>query len=86
MATDGQWRVSVSSDCIGSGVCAGTAPKHFRLVGGYSEPIAVEVEPDEAVLGAAESCPTHTSNCSGSTTHFFSAGLQNWSSSFPSVK
>ena len=57
MATDGQWRVSVSSDCIGSGVCAGTAPKHFRLVGGYSEPIAVEVEPDEAVLGAAESCP-----------------------------
>src|SRR5215469_10811960 len=26
---------------------------------------------------AVESPPTHTSNCSGSTTHFFEAGLQN---------
>ena len=33
-----------------------------------------------------ESPPTQMSKCSGSTTHFFSTGLQNWSSSFPNVK
>ncbi|AHH94992.1 hypothetical protein GCM10010174_57410 [Kutzneria viridogrisea] len=57
MTTDVRWRVGVSHDCIGSGVCAGTAPEHFKLEGGYAEPIAEEVDPDEAVIAAAESCP-----------------------------
>jgi ferredoxin len=52
------WKVAVSSACIGSGVCAGTAPKHFALgPDGRSHPLASPVEPDDAVLGAAASCP-----------------------------
>src|SRR6267154_1135931 len=35
---------------------------------------------------ALESSPTHTSKCSGSTTHCFFAGLQNHSSFDPTVK
>lgn len=58
MATDSRWRVSVDSGtCIGSGVCAGTAPNHFTLEGGYAVPVAGEVDPDDAVVNAAESCP-----------------------------
>ncbi|MEV4535924.1 ferredoxin [Asanoa sp. NPDC049518] len=52
------WNVEVSSECIGSGVCAGTAPRHFALgPDGRSRPLASLVEPDDAVLGAAASCP-----------------------------
>lgn len=52
------WRITVNSDCIGSGVCAGTAPRHFALgPDGRSHPLASTVEPDEAVLDAAISCP-----------------------------
>jgi ferredoxin len=43
--------------CIGSGVCAGTVPNFFRLVNDKSEPIEAEIEPDEEVLDAANSCP-----------------------------
>ena len=47
------WKLSVSPACIGSGVCAGTAPRHFEIgPDGHSA-----VEPDDAVLGAAASCP-----------------------------
>jgi ferredoxin len=38
-------------------VCAGTAPNHFTLEGGYAVPTAEEVDPDDAVVSAAESCP-----------------------------
>lgn len=52
------WKITVSSACIGSGVCAGTAPKHFTMGSdGRSRPLASPVEPDDAVLGAAASCP-----------------------------
>jgi len=58
VTTDNRWRILVDpGKCIGSGVCAGTAPGHFTLDGGYSVPIADEVDPDEAVVNAAESCP-----------------------------
>jgi ferredoxin len=52
------WNIVVSSGCIGSGVCAGTAPRRF-VIGpdGRSRPIASPIEPDAAVLGAAASCP-----------------------------
>lgn len=57
MVTD-SWRVSVDPGrCIGSGVCAGTAPRHFVLVDGLSTPVAGTVEPDDAVAAAADSCP-----------------------------
>jgi ferredoxin len=39
-------------------VCAGTAPQYFTLgPDGRSQPLASTVEPDDAVLGAAASCP-----------------------------
>ncbi|MGW4497942.1 ferredoxin [Micromonospora sp. NPDC004336] len=53
-----QWRVRVDRDrCIGSGICAGTAPGHFALVDGLSRPLAERVAPDEALVDAADSCP-----------------------------
>jgi ferredoxin len=52
------WRVEVSGDCIGSGVCAGTAPRHFALgEDNRSHPLSSPVAADEAVLDAAASCP-----------------------------
>lgn len=52
------WRVHVDpTRCIGSGICAGTAPGHFVLVDGLSRPLAERVVPADAVLDAAESCP-----------------------------
>ncbi|GIF66388.1 hypothetical protein Ais01nite_44230 [Asanoa ishikariensis] len=52
------WKVEVSPACIGTGVCAGTAPRHFALgPDGRSRPLAASVDADEAVLGAAASCP-----------------------------
>lgn len=51
------WRVEVTRDCVGSGVCVMTAPGYFHLVGRYSQPRRGEVEADEAVLAAADLCP-----------------------------
>lgn len=57
-AGGGTWRVEVDArTCIGSGICAGTAPDHFRVVDGVSRPVRPEVEPADEVLDAAESCP-----------------------------
>ena len=53
-----RWRISVDHEvCIGSAVCAGSLPNRFKLVGDRSVPIEPEIEPDDDVLGAAESCP-----------------------------
>ncbi|AXB43166.1 ferredoxin [Amycolatopsis albispora] len=52
------WQVEVSAtDCIASGMCAALAPEHFVLEGEHAEPVASEIEPDEIVLDAADSCP-----------------------------
>lgn len=52
------WKISVSSNCIGSGVCAGTAPHHFELgADGRAHPLKSPTDRDEAVLDAAISCP-----------------------------
>ncbi|WP_433131237.1 ferredoxin [Micromonospora sp. CA-240977] len=52
------WRIGVDARrCIGTSICAGTAPEHFRLVGGLSEPLAEVVAPAEVILDAADSCP-----------------------------
>ncbi|MFK3984682.1 ferredoxin [Micromonospora sp. NPDC050397] len=54
----GTWRVRVDPRrCIGSGVCAGAAPKHFVLVDGLSTPVAELITPSEPVTDAADSCP-----------------------------
>jgi ferredoxin len=53
-----RWRVEVDArTCIGSGICAGTAPAHFRVVDGVSHPTRPEIEPAAEALDAAESCP-----------------------------
>jgi ferredoxin len=53
-----QWHVAVDRDkCIGSGMCTGTAPGHFRLEDHRSRPVDETIEPDEAVLDAAQTCP-----------------------------
>ncbi|MBB5913847.1 ferredoxin [Nocardia transvalensis] len=52
------WRIEVDREaCLGSGLCAATAPEHFVIVDGRSRPVAERAEPAEAVVDAAESCP-----------------------------
>jgi len=52
------WTVRVSDACIGSGSCLGVAPRHFVLgADRRSHPTAEQIEPDDAVLDAVESCP-----------------------------
>jgi ferredoxin len=53
-----QWRLRVDAKrCIGSGMCAGAAPNHFRLTGSVATPSRELTEPDQTVLDAAEQCP-----------------------------
>lgn len=53
------WRIHLDkSRCIGSGVCAGTAPGQFRLDDGVSTSLHDLTGPDQAIVDAAESCPT----------------------------
>jgi ferredoxin len=55
------WKVTVNRDtCVGSGVCTGTAPHHFRLDDGRARPIAETVDPDDDMLAAADVCPTES--------------------------
>ncbi len=59
--SDERWRVTVNREtCVGSGVCVGTAPRHFRLDDDRSRPIKEVTEPDDLLLEAAESCPTES--------------------------
>ncbi|MEV0330043.1 hypothetical protein CA850_00930 [Micromonospora echinospora] len=56
--TERQWKVEVDSSCIGSGMCLATAPDHFRLVDGWSQPVEEVVpEGDPMVVAAADLCP-----------------------------
>ncbi|MGW0522774.1 ferredoxin [Crossiella sp. NPDC003009] len=52
-----RWRVQVTHDCIGSGMCAGAAPEFFKLIEGYAEPVHPEIDPAEVVTDAADQCP-----------------------------
>ncbi|KUL55212.1 ferredoxin [Streptomyces sp. NRRL F-4489] len=54
-----RWRVAVDRRvCIGSGLCAGTAPDRFRLdAARQSHPVEPETEAADGVLAAAENCP-----------------------------
>jgi ferredoxin len=64
------WTVTVDRDaCLGSGMCAGTAPRHFRLDDGRSRPIEETIEPDDAVLDAADTCPAEAITVHDSAGH-----------------
>ncbi|GAA0457100.1 ferredoxin [Streptomyces olivaceiscleroticus] len=54
-----RWQVAVDRGvCIGSGLCASTAPEGFRLDSArQSHPVTDEMAAQEAVLAAAEGCP-----------------------------
>ncbi|MER5766739.1 ferredoxin [Streptomyces sp. NPDC001985] len=54
-----RWNIRVDrAVCIGSGMCAGTAPDGFSLDGArQSHPREPEAEASETVLAAAENCP-----------------------------
>ncbi|MGW1894071.1 ferredoxin [Streptomyces sp. NPDC002004] len=52
------WNVEVDPDvCIGSGVCVALASDRFTLDGAHARPVTGGVEPDEALLDAADTCP-----------------------------
>jgi len=54
-----RWEVEVDrSVCIGSGLCAASAPDGFRLdAARQSHPVEDVADASEALLAAAESCP-----------------------------
>lgn len=55
---DERWALSVDREkCIGSGMCSASAPDHFDLTDGRAQPVHPELDADELVLEAAESCP-----------------------------
>ncbi|GHE08477.1 ferredoxin [Streptomyces alanosinicus] len=53
------WQLHIDSGrCIGSGMCAGTAPDLFVLDGDHSHPVSEQIaEGDERALEAAGICP-----------------------------
>ncbi|RRQ75840.1 cytochrome [Streptomyces griseofuscus] len=53
------WRLSVDpGQCMGSGMCAGTAPDLFVLDGDHARPVREQIpEGDERALDAADICP-----------------------------
>jgi ferredoxin len=54
-----RWKLSVDEiACCSSGLCESIAEGRFCLDTGVSQPVAEEIDPDDAVLEAAESCPT----------------------------
>lgn len=58
MSSVPSWRVSISDDCIASGMCVALAPRYFALGDdGKSHPINAVVEPDDVLRDAAGTCP-----------------------------
>ncbi|MFG2961028.1 ferredoxin [Streptomyces sp. NPDC048291] len=55
---DATWTVEVDgSACIGSGVCASIAPRHFVVENGRSRPLAGRVQPAEELRDVVVLCP-----------------------------
>jgi ferredoxin len=52
-----RWQIEVSDQCLGSGLCTGAAPEHFRLTEGRSRPVTDVINPEATVAEAAEICP-----------------------------
>lgn len=53
-----RWKVTVNRGaCLGSGLCAATAPGHFRLDDGRSRALQEDIELDDIVLDVADTCP-----------------------------
>lgn len=68
-AVSATWRVQVDGGrCVGSGMCAGVAPRHFTLDGERSRPASATVGADDGVLAAAECCPMEAITISDAAT------------------
>lgn len=67
---DERWKVTVDrAACLGSGVCAATAPRYFRLEGGKSSAIREDIEPDDTLLAVADTCPAEAITVSDMAGH-----------------
>ncbi len=56
--TEAIWKVAVDRQaCIGTGVCAGTAPHEIEIRDGKAHAPNPEVAPSDALIDAAEMCP-----------------------------
>jgi ferredoxin len=65
-----RWKVTVNRQaCLGSGVCAATAPNHFRLDDGKSRTIQDDIDPDDIVLDVADTCPAEAITVHDATGH-----------------
>lgn len=52
------WRVEVGPACIGSASCVAFSPELFALgEDNRSHPVLAEIEPNQAALDAAVTCP-----------------------------
>lgn len=65
-----RWLLKVDHGvCVGSGMCVALAAAAFELSSGrQSSPKAAEVDPDDAVLDAAENCPVEAITITGAVT------------------
>ncbi|SBT43758.1 ferredoxin [Micromonospora auratinigra] len=53
-----RWTVDVDREaCIGTGVCAGAAPRQIEIRDGKAAALAPQTDPDDAVIDAADMCP-----------------------------
>lgn len=51
------WRLTITGDCIGSGLCFGNSAEYFRMVDGFSQPVREVVEPSFELYDIAYQCP-----------------------------
>lgn len=52
------WQLEIDKGaCLGTGMCAGTAPEYFEVMQGKSQLLRAEIEPDSKATDAAEMCP-----------------------------
>jgi len=60
------WKIDIDADrCIASGMCAALAPDRFVLPGDHAVPVTADVDPDEILLDAADSCPASAITITG---------------------
>ncbi|MEV0992990.1 ferredoxin [Streptomyces sp. NPDC049949] len=56
--SDVTWTVRIDAGlCLGSGICAGTAPEVFALEDDHARPRTDRVAAQERILEAADMCP-----------------------------
>ena len=57
MTTGKRWRLTITEDCIGSGLCFGNSAEYFQMVDGFSQPVHDVVDPSFELYDIAYQCP-----------------------------